>query len=95
MGTINDNTKEKTVKDVLNELTDEQKKVVYFLIYQALCSRGSLRGRPKKEKLERQTVKGVLNELTDEQKKVVYFLIGQALRSRGRPKKEKLERQDE
>ena len=50
MGTIKDNTKEKTVKDVLNELTDEQKKVVYFMIGQALRSRG----RPKKEKLERQ-----------------------------------------
>lgn len=60
---------EKTVADVFNTLTEEQKTVVYTLIGQAL---------EDNEKYEK-TVADVFNTLTEEQKTVVYALIGQAL----------------
>ena len=60
---------EKTVADVFNTLTEEQKTVVYALIGQAL---------EDNEKYEK-TVADVFNTLTEEQKIVVYALVGQAL----------------
>ena len=60
---------EKTVADVFNTLTEEQKTVVYALIGQAL---------EDNEKYEK-TVADVFNTLTEEQKIVVYALLGQAL----------------
>ena len=60
---------EKTVADVFNTLTEEQKTVVYALIGQVL---------EDNEKYEK-TVADVFNTLTEEQKTVIYALIGQAL----------------
>ena len=65
--------KEKTVKDVFNELTEERKNVVYFMI-------GKTLGEYENEKIQEKTVKDFFDELTEEQKNVVYFMIGQALK---------------
>ena len=58
----------KTVADVFNTLTEEQKTVVYALIGQAL-----------EDNEKNVNVADVFNTLTEEQKTVVYALIGQAL----------------
>jgi len=88
--------KEKTVKDVFDEFTDEQKNVVYFMIGQALEDAGvsdeeeddeeiehSDDKQEEEEMADEKTVKDVFDELTDEQKNVVYFMIGQALEDAG------------
>ena len=84
---------EQTVKDVFDTLTEEQKKVVYFMIGQALeDAKGESKNEDededevkhsadeeeKKDDGEK-TVKDVFDTLTEEQKNVVYFMIGQAL----------------
>ena len=85
---------EKTVKDVFDTLTEEQKQVVYFMIGQALEDK---KGDDEDEKPIKhadedddedesddspkgeKTVKDVFDSFTEEQKQVVYFMIGQAL----------------
>ena len=84
---------EQTVKNVFDTLTEEQKKVVYFMIGQALeDAKGESKDEDKDEDEVKhsvdeeekkddgeKTVKDVFDTLTEEQKKVVYFMIGQAL----------------
>ncbi len=81
----------KTVQDVFDTLTDEQKDAVYFVIGQAVeqatnDDESVKHADPDDEPDDAddksdddRTVQDVFNELTDEQKDVVYFLIGQAL----------------
>jgi len=77
----------KTVADVFNTLTEEQKTVVYAMIGQALEDAGA--GTDNKDKGEvkhadsDETVADVFNTLTDKQKTVVYAMIGQALEDAG------------
>lgn len=59
---------EKTVADVFDTLTEEQKTVVYALIGQAL-----------EDNEKNVNVADVFDTLMEEQKTVVYALIGQAL----------------
>lgn len=85
---------EKTVADVFNTLTEEQKKVVYAMIGQALDD--AVAGTDNEDKGEvkhtasednstdsDETVADVFNTLTDKQKTVVYAMIGQALEDAG------------
>lgn len=92
--TSKDGNDEKTVADVFNTLTEEQKTVVYALIGQALEEAGV---EPEDEEEEEEqnvehsddaaddeeTVADVFNTFTDKQKTVVYALIGQALEEAG------------
>lgn len=64
----------KTVADVFNTLTEEQKTVVYAMIGQASEDDSSDSD---------ETVADVFNTLTDKQKTVVYAMIGQALEDAG------------
>lgn len=78
---------ERTVEDVYNEFTKEQKDVVAFLIGAALEDaegNGSVKHADDDEDEpigadSEKTVQDVFNEFTKEQKDVVYFLIGQAV----------------
>ena len=80
--------KEKTVKEIFDELTEEQKNVVYAMIGQAIedATKGD-KAEEKKEEVKHsaeasnseKTVADVFNELTEEQKTVVYAMIGEAL----------------
>ena len=85
---------EKTVADVFNTLTEEQKKVVYATIGQALDD--AVAGTDNEDKGEvkhaasednstdsDEAVADVFNTLTDKQKTVVYAMIGQALEDAG------------
>lgn len=89
---------EKTVADVFNEMTEEQKTVVYALIGQALEEAGVESSEEKdvqhseeevpEEEIQHsdnseKTVADVFNEFTEEQKTVVYAMIGQALEEAG------------
>lgn len=85
--TVANEQKERTVKDVFDEFTEEQKQVVYFMIGQAL---EDAKGKADDEDEDggevkhaddggEKTVKDVFDELTEEQKQVVYFMIGQAI----------------
>ena len=56
--------KERTVREVYDELTDDQKKVVGILVASAV---------------DRERARDIFDKFTDEQKKVVYFMIGYAI----------------
>lgn len=86
---------EKTVQDVYNEFTDEQKEVVAAMIGQALEDAGvgdsdedevqhseedEVQHSEEETETDGKTVKEIFDEFTEEQKKVVYFMIGQALK---------------
>lgn len=80
--------KEKTVKEIFDELTDEQKNVVYAMIGQAIeDAKKEVKHSDEEENEEvvehaadtEKTVKDVFDELTEEQKTVVYAMIGEAL----------------
>ena len=78
---------EKTVADVFNTLTEEQKTVVYAMLGQALEEAGV--DTEDDENVQHsaedddETVADVFNTLTDKQKTVVYAMIGQALEEAG------------
>ena len=76
---------EKTVADVFNTLTEEQKTVVYAMIGQALEEAGVDDDENVQHSAEDddETVADVFNTLTDKQKTVVYAMIGQALEEAG------------
>ena len=80
---------EKTVADVFNTLTEEQKTVVYAMIGQALEEAGVDTDEEDDENVRHsaedddETVADVFNTLTDKQKTVVYAMIGQALEEAG------------
>ena len=72
----------KTVQEVFDTLTDEQKEVVYFLIGKAV--EGDVGDDDDMQHADGDaTVQDVFNTLTDEQKDVVYFLIGKAVEDAG------------
>lgn len=84
----------KTVADVFNALTEEQKTVVYAMIGQALEEAGVNTDDEDKKEVKHaasddsgadsdETVADVFNTLTDKQKTVVYAMIGQALEDAG------------
>lgn len=88
------NDGEKTVADVLNTLTEEQKTVVYAMIGQALEEAGVNADDEGKTEVKHaaseddssdldETVADVFNTLTDKQKTVVYAMIEQALEDAG------------
>lgn len=88
------NNDEKTVADVFNTLTEEQKTVVYAMIGQALEEAGVNTDDEDKKEVKHaasddsgadsdETVADVFNTLTDKQKTVVYAMIGQALEDAG------------
>lgn len=88
------NDGEKTVADVFNRLTEEQKTVVYAMIGQALEEAGVNADDEGKTEVKHaaskddssdsdETVADVFNTLTDKQKTVVYAMIGQALEDAG------------
>ena len=87
---VKNEQKEKTVKEVFDEFTEEQKQVVYFMIGQAIEDAKGKADEDEPEEDEEaevkhaddggeKTVKDVFDELTEEQKQVVYFMIGQAI----------------
>lgn len=84
----------KTVADVFNTLTEEQKTVVYAMIGQALEEAGVNADDEGKTEVKHaaseddssdsdEAVADVFNTLTDKQKTVVYAMIGQALEDAG------------
>ena len=87
------NDDEKTVADVFNTLTEEQKTVVYAMIGQALEEAGVNTDDEDEEEVKHaasddstdsdETVADVFNTLTDKQKTVVYAMISQALEDAG------------
>lgn len=88
------NDDEKTVADVFNTLTEEQKTVVYAMIGQALEEAGVNTDDEDKKEVKHaaseddsadsdETVADVFNTLTEKQKTVVYAMIGQALEDAG------------
>ena len=78
---------EETVGDVIDSLTEKQKKVVYALIAEALGEREASEAKHAEETGEEEndgeeTVGDVIDSLTEKQKNVVYALIEEALESR-------------
>ena len=78
---------DKTVQDVIDSMTEEQKQVMYFMSGQALegSSSGSGSGGEVShaDMGDDATVQDVIDSMTEEQKKVLYFMVGQALENAG------------
>lgn len=72
---------ERTVEDVLNDMTDEQKKVVAFLL--ETLTKGDSGTKSVSHSASEKTVQDVLSEMTEEQQKVVAFLLSQAANNKG------------
>ena len=76
------NSEQKTIADVFNTFTDEQKDVVHALIGQAItdneaANKGSIEHAAAAT--SEKTIKDVFDSMSEEQKQVVYYMIGQAL----------------
>lgn len=77
--------KERTVQDVLDEMSEEERKVTEFLVEQAIATREN--GGETPEEVAHaddgesggKTVQDVLNEMTEEERTVVEYLVAQAL----------------
>jgi len=76
--------KERTIQDVIDEMTEEQRSVLYALVGQALQqgSSGNIQHSDTNEEdydMDETTIQDVLDGLTDEEYEVVCGLVGQAL----------------
>lgn len=81
-----------TVADVMNTLTDKQRKAVAIIIEQAIADSkgdktmshadGDAQNDAKNDENDDETVEDVYNTLNEKQKKVVDFLIGEALKNK-------------
>lgn len=75
---------EKTIEDVINSMTEEQKNVMYFLIARAAGeSDEDIEHADSDESSEEgdadgKTIQDIFDSMTEEQKNVVYFLVDQA-----------------
>lgn len=72
---------EKTVKDVMDSLDEDQQKVVYGIIGELLSENDSGSNNNPNDNMEHadsgdKTIKEIINTLTEEQKKAVYAIIG-------------------
>lgn len=78
-----DEDDEETVEDVINSMTEKQKKVLYALIGQALEHSDAVGEEGTVEHSEDEgdgeTVKDVIDSMTEKQRNVLYALVGQAL----------------
>jgi HK97 family phage prohead protease len=81
-GTASAPAQGKTVKDVFDSMTEEQKNVVYYMIGEALNGNGGSAAHSDGEGEELgddATVQDVFNTLSHQQQEAVYYLIGEAL----------------
>ena len=95
-------TSEKTVEEVYNEFTEEQKDAVAAMIGEALEEAGvadydedddeqEVQHSEEAAEAGEKTVKEVFNTFTEEQKKVVFFMIGEALKEHKKTNDEEVE----
>ena len=72
---------EKTVQDVIDSMTEEQKQVMYFMIGQALENAEGSKGEEVShaDMSDDATVQDVIDSMNEQQKQVLYFMVGQAL----------------
>ena len=78
----NEGESEETVKDVLNSLSDKQKKAVGILIEQIVNGKGKeevKHAESQDDESDDETVEDVINSMSEKQRKVVDFLIGKAV----------------
>lgn len=73
---------EETVADVFNAMSEKQKKVVYYMVGQAM--NGETVSHAEEEESEdgdsdEETVADVFNAMSEKQKNVVYYMVGQAV----------------
>lgn len=90
MAENNNNADDKTVKEVYDSMTDEQKKAVQTLIGMALTEakdnqsvQHSENQEGSEDSSDEETVQDVLDSMTDKQRKVVNALVGMALEEAG------------
>lgn len=84
----NESDQDKTVKDVFDSMTEEQKNVVYFMIGEAVDGVDSADSADTTDTtaqhgdIQDATVKEVFDSMTDAQQKVVHFMLGEAINSK-------------
>ena len=80
-----DSNSEETIKDILNTMNEKQRKVVEYLVGQAL-SQGQSGDEAKHSDSDSdsdETISDVLNSMNSKQRKIVEFLVGSALSENG------------
>ena len=80
--TNEDSSDEKTIEEIFNTLTEEQKEAVYAIIGAALEEEGASSDEEVSHsdaEAEDQTVEEIFNTLTDVQKEAVYAIVGAAV----------------
>lgn len=73
---------DETVGEIFDSFSEKQKKVVYYLISQAMGEKDNVQHSESDEDLshaDEKTVGDIFNAFTEEQKKVVYYLIAKAM----------------
>ena len=86
---------DKTVQDVIDSMSEEQKNVLYFLVGQAVEGKDGEKeseseikhadsdDEETKNMASDKTVQDVIDSMSEEQKNVLYFLVGQAIEGKG------------
>lgn len=78
---------DRTVQDVLDSMTEEQRKVVEYLVGKALGEKDEESEEEVKhaddEKDDGRTIQDVIDSMSEEQKKVLEYLVGTALEEKG------------
>lgn len=78
---------DRTVQDVLDSMTEEQRKVVEYLVGKALGGKDEEPDKEVKhaddEKDDGRTIQDVIDGMSEEQKKVLEYLVGTALEEKG------------
>lgn len=81
-----DDDNDETVEDVVKTFSEKQKKVLYYLIGEAIkkATSGDIKHSDEDGEISHaddsgETVEDVVNSMSEKQKKVMYFLIGKAI----------------
>ena len=93
-----EDSSDKTIQDVIDSMTDEQKDVMYYLVGQAMQDKKAEKvqhaddtdedaedsddSEESENSKSNKTIQDVIKSMNKEQKDVLYFLVGQALNSK-------------
>lgn len=88
------NEKDKTVEEVFNTFTEEQKNLLYYLIGKVTSDEDEEEEVEHSEE-DGKTIKEIFDSLTEEQKNVLYFLVAKAEEMKNEDDEKKVEHSDE
>lgn len=88
------NEKDKTVEEVFNTFTEEQKNLLYYLVGKVTSDEDEEEEVEHSEE-DGKTIKEIFDSLTEEQKNVLYFLVAKAEEMKNEEDEKEVEHSDE